>query len=253
MKRGTASLFFILTTFVLGVFGQKAEVAAEKKPATPALPSVKQVLDKYVTAIGGREAYLKIKSRSGSGTIEIPAMGIKGSFDSLYAPDAKMYMKMTIPGLGDMLEGSDGKTSWAVNPIQGSRTKAGKELAQGLLSANFYKDINLDTVYTKLEVVKKDKVNDRDVYVVKATKDDLPEDTYYFDAENGLLVRTDSTAITPEGQTTSSSYYEDYREADGVKIPQKLRIVTPQFQMILTITSLKNNVEVDETKFAMPK
>lgn len=253
MKKGTASLFFILTTFVLGAFGQKAEPATEKSPAAPALPSVKQILDKYVTAIGGREAYLKSKSRLTAGTLEIPAMGIKGSFESLAAPDAKSFMKMTIPGIGEMLEGSDGKSVWAVNPMQGSRTKTGKELAQGLMSANYYKDVNLEKIYTKLEVVKTDKVNDRGVYVVKATKDDLPEDTYYFDAENGLLVRTDSTAVSPEGEVLSSSYYEDFREVDGVKFPHKVRIVTPQFQMIMAITSHKNNVEVDESKFAMPK
>lgn len=253
MKKGTASLFFILTTFVFGAFGQKAETAAEKSPATPALPTVKQVLDKYVTALGGRDNYLKIKSRSSSGTIEIPAMGIKGVFESLEAPELRSYMKMTIAGIGEMIEGTDGKTVWAVNPIQGNRTKSGKELAQGLMTANFYKDINLDKLYTKVEVVKKDKVNDREVYVVRAAKDDLPDVTYYFDVENGLLVRSDSTAISPEGETASSAYYDDYRMVDGINVPHKVRLVNPQFQILMLLTSLKTNVEVDEAKFAMPK
>lgn len=253
MKKGTASLFFILTTLVLGAFGQKAETSAEKKPAMPELPTAKQVTDKYVTAIGGREAYLKIKSRSTAGTIELPMMGLKGSIETLAAPDAKSYIKMTLNGIGEMLEGSDGKTVWAINPIQGSRTKSGKELAQSMLINNFFKDIDLDKIYTKLEVVKKDKLNDRDVYIVKAAKDGLPEETFYFDIENGLLVRSDSTLISPEGEVAGSSYYEDYRVVDGINVPHKIRMVTPQLQIVTVLTSVKHNVEVDETKFSMPK
>lgn len=253
MKKGFTSLLIILTTFVLGAFGQKAEPAPEKKPVEAAMPSAKHIVDKYVTAIGGKDAYLKVKSRVSSGSIELSPMGIKGSFETLAESDAKSYSKLTLAGIGDILEGSDGKTVWTINPIQGNRVKAGKELQQNLLTYNFYKDVNLDTLYDKLEVIKKDKVNNRDVFVVKATKAGLPDEAYYFDAENGLLLRTDSTAISPEGEMASTSYYDDYRAVDGIMFPYKLRAVLPQFEIITTVTSVKHNVEVDQTKFAMPK
>jgi hypothetical protein len=51
-----------------------------KTVAPGATPTVDQVLDKYVDALGGRAAWKKITSRQSTGTIEVPALNLYGIF-----------------------------------------------------------------------------------------------------------------------------------------------------------------------------
>jgi hypothetical protein len=48
------------------------------------------------------------------------------------------------------------------------------------------------------------------------------------------------------------SYLDDYKVVDGVKIPHTLKQVNPAMTMVIKITEVKNNVEIEEAKFAKP-
>jgi hypothetical protein len=248
----------------VGVFGQTTTTVkpnpvvrtADAKPTTAAkLPTVKEVLDKYVAAIGGRAANEKIKTRSMKGTVELAPMGIKGTAESFAAAPGKSYTKMNLAGVGEIIEGFDGTTSWSVNPIQGSREKTGEELLQTKLTSAFNREINLDKHYSKMEVKAADKLGERDVYVVVATPSltGLSPETFYFDKQTGLLLRTDGTIVSPEGKMSYQTFYEDVREIDGVKLPFKTRTVTPQFEIINVVTEVKHNAPIEDAKFARPK
>lgn len=229
-------------------FAQKAE------PVKPAkLPTSKEILDKYVKALGGRDAIQKLKSRVASGTLELVPMNLKGAFEVYSAPEAKSYSKMSIGGIGDMLEGSDGKTAWSINPLQGSRDRTGAELTQSNLNNNFYRDIKLDQLFTKIEVKGIEKVGEREAYLVTATAEGVPAENWYFDTQTGLMLRSDLTAVTPEGNQQMTTFYEDMRSVDGVLVPYRLRIQTPQFTIVLNTTEVKHGVAIDDVKFAKPK
>ena len=119
-------------------------------------------------------------------------MGIKGAGETYLAAPDKSYSKVNLAGIGEMIESYDGTTAWSVNPIQGSRDKTGTELEETKISSNFYRDINLDKLYPKMEVKGIEKVGDNDAYIVMATPKDSTE-TFYFDTKTGLLLRSDST------------------------------------------------------------
>jgi hypothetical protein len=105
-----------------------------------------------------------------------------------------------------------------------------------------------------LELKGIEKVGESDTYVLVGTPDNnLPSDIFYFDTKSGLLVRQDTTAISPEGKMPGKTFLEDYREVDGVKVPFKTRTVLPQFELITTFTEVKNNVAVESSKFVKPK
>jgi hypothetical protein len=217
------------------------------------LPSVKEVLDRYVKALGGRDAIQKIKSRTASGTVELVPMNMKGTFESYAAPEAKSFSRLTIAGVGDLLEGTDGKSAWSVNPIQGSRERTGAELVQAKLLNDFYRDIRLEQLFAKIDVKGTSKVGNRDAYVLAAAADGLSPETWYFDTETGLLLRSDFTAIAPEGNQQMTVFYEDHRKIDGVMVPFRIRTQTPSFEIVLTSTEVKHNLPIDDSKFAKPK
>ncbi|MCC6326961.1 MAG: hypothetical protein IT174_00490 [Acidobacteria bacterium] len=240
-----AAIFFALLP---STFGQQAEPAKPIKP-----PSVNEILDKYVKALGGPAAIQAIKSRSVKGTLDLVPMNLKGTFESYAAPEAKAFSKLTIAGIGDLLEGTDGKTAWAINPIQGSRERTGAELLQAKLLNDFYRDINLAKLFPKMELTGTANVGVRNAYVVIASAEGLSPETWYFDTETGLMLRSDFTAIAPEGNQPMTVYYEDLRLVDGVKVPFRIRTKTPSFEIILTSTEVKHNLPIDDSKFSRPK
>ncbi len=266
MKFKTPILLTILFSMAAVAFGQKEPtktVAVPNKPAdvtklelkvnAAKMPTVAEILAKYVQAIGGRTAYEKIKSRMGKGTVELAPMNVKGTFEEYAAAPDKSLAKMMLAGIGEIVEGYDGKTAWSVNPISGNRDKEGLELAQTALIHNFYREINLDKLYQKMELKGIEKVGASDAYVVSATRGDLPTETFYFDTKSGLMIRQDSTLTTPEGATPTKVFFEDFHDVDGVKIAFKSRATLPQFNVITTYTEIKQNVAIEDAKFAKPK
>ncbi len=252
MKFKLTALAMIVFSALTSAFGQKAATPAEATAAAK-LPSVSEVLAKYVSAIGGREANEKIKSRQSKGTVELSPMGIKGTFETVGAPDSKSLTKMNLAGIGEMLEGSDGKTAWSQNPIQGAREKTGKEFQQAAITSNFFREINLDKLFADLKITGTTKVEGKDAYVIEASNEGLPTEKLYFDTKTGYLLRSDATLISPEGNQPATIYYDDVREVDGVKLPFKVRTILPQFEVLIMTTEVKHNVKVEDAIFARPK
>jgi hypothetical protein len=253
-------LLTILCALSLTAFGQKEAVKTktdtkpvDAKTATVKMPTVQEILANYVKAIGGKEANEKIKSRMSKGTVELSPMGVKGTFENYAAAPNKSSTKISLAGIGEFFDVYDGVSAWAVNPLQGSREKQGEELAQAKLTNTFNRETNLAKIYPKLELKGIEKVGADDAYVVTGSVANLPPDTFYFDTKSGLLVRQDTTAIAPEGNTPGKTYLEDYRTIDGVKVPFRTRSVLPQFELVTTFTEIKNNVPVEDAKFSKPK
>ena len=256
MKIFTASILFA-ALLSLTAFSQKPSSAtpAETSPSPAAikLPEAKEIIERYVRALGGRDALSKHKSRYEKGTIELSPMGIKGTVETFSRSDDRALTKLSIDGIGDIFEGFDGKTAWSVNPVQGNRVKSGTELAQAKRNSTFRRELNLDKMYDGLKVRGIEKVGERDTYVVVASSAGLPDDILYFDTETGLLMRSDSIVVTPEGNQAMSSFYDDYREVEGIKSAFKVRAKTPAFEINTAVSEVKYGVAIDDSKFVQPK
>ena len=251
MKR-TLMILTLCSAIAVVAFAQggQQKPATDAKPA--ALPTADQILDKYVQAIGGKAAIEKQTSRVSKGSFEIPAVGASGTAEIYEKAPNKNAAIITIPGFGVIQEGYDGKTAWAQDPQSGLREKAGAELATAKLDGEFHKPIKIKQLYPKIVVKGKDKVGDRDVFVVEATPVESSTETWYFDAQSGLILRQDAERESPQGKQAVQSFLEDYKEVDGVKIPFSIRQVTPQFTITIKIEDVKSNVPIDDAKFKKP-
>lgn len=256
MKSSFKILLTIITLAATTALSQTAP-AKSAEPAKPAastkLPTAQEILARFVKAIGGRESNAKVKSWTSKGTVELAPIGVKGTFEEISSAPDRSLTRMNLEGLGEFLDGYDGKVAWSSNPIQGSREKTGLELAQIKLNNNLYRFIDMDKLYSKLEVKGIEKVGDKDAYVLVATPAGLPASTMYFDVNSGLLLRSDNIVITPEGQQPVKVFIEEMKQVEGVMVPYKIKTVLPAFQILMTSTEIKSGPPIDDSKFARPR
>src|ERR1700761_2027537 len=111
----------------LGVMASIHGIAADEP-----LPKAEIVLDRYVEVTGGKAAYEKRKTEVPSGTVDLAAQNLKGTFTRYSAEPDKSYASMELEGVGKIETGAAGGVAWENSAILGPRLKSGEEKAQAL-------------------------------------------------------------------------------------------------------------------------
>ncbi|MEW6210650.1 MAG: hypothetical protein AB1631_19960 [Acidobacteriota bacterium] len=243
MKRILTTMLFIFVSAIL---------ALAQTPKPESLPSAEQIIDKYIQALGGRAAIEKITSRVAKGTIDVPVAGASGTVEAYLKAPGKGGSIASLSGLGEFLQGCDGKTAWTSDPFQGMRDLSGVELAAAKRESDIHDDLKYKQTFSKMTVTGKQKLGSIDVYVIDAVPVEGNPEKLYFDAQTGLLLRRDVEIESPQGKLPSENYLEDYREVDGVKIAHTVRQVTPAYELTIKFTEVKHNVPIDDAKFNKP-
>jgi len=245
----------LVLSFVLAVFAQAPQNPNQaKKPAsaTPSLPTVEQVLNRYVRALGGQPALSKLNSRVMKGTFEIPARQISGTAELVMQAPDHFYSLVSIPEGGDHILVFDGKAGWSRDPQTGLRELTGRALEELRRSSQFLYESRLRALFTQVRVVEKTMEEDRPVFVLEAVPAEGPAEQFYFDAETGLLLRHDSTQSTPDGDIPIEHRYSNYISVDGVQVPTLLRHRDSDLEWQVKFTEIRHNVPIDPAKFAKP-
>ncbi|MCI0665548.1 MAG: hypothetical protein L0220_31195 [Acidobacteria bacterium] len=258
MNRSVMSLLLSLMV-TIGVMAQdKPKTEAPKKDEKPAassaapLPTIDDILDKSIKAVGGKEAIEKLTSRTTKGSFEIEAMNLNGTFENFQKAPNKKATVISFPGVGTINEVFDGTKGWSANPMAGLNELTGAELAAAKRDSDFYSVINFKKNYPKIEVKGREKVGSSEAYLVEATPAEGSSLKFYFDVETGLLLRMDGEREFQKEKIPLEVYFEDYKAIDGVKIAHTVKQVTPMFAATIKLTEVKHNTEIDETKFNKP-
>src|SRR5215212_6627225 len=103
-----------------------AQAPAKPEPPAAALPDAREIINRHIKAIGGRDAILARKSMHAVGTLSIPAQGLGGPVEVFHAASPnRTHMKFSVSGIGDIAEGFDGSHGWSVSPMTGPMLKVG--------------------------------------------------------------------------------------------------------------------------------
>jgi outer membrane lipoprotein-sorting protein len=226
-----------------------APATASATPAT-AQPTADDILSKYIVAVGGQAAIDKLKTRTLKGTYAA-ASGESAGFDVDQAAPDKFHMAISLPN-GKMERVFDGAAGWEKGP-RGVNDLGGQILADMKSVFTLFSNLKLKEQFTRMSV-RKDKLNDRDVFMIAATRADGGRERLYFDAETGLLLRRSSSLQTPIGAVPQETNFEDYRDVDGVKVPFTVSVLTVDQGSTATIkySEIKNNAPVDDSVFSRP-
>jgi len=212
-------------------------------------PSADQLLDKYIQAMGGAAAIDKIASRVAKGSIEF---GDKSFPIDLYSKDPYRRISFTHMPEGDNVTAFDGHEGWLGMSGHPMREMHGPDIDAASIDADLHLPTHLRRMFSKVSTGGTEKVGDRDTYVVVGQREDKPPLHLYFDQQSGLLVRLVRFSETPLGRLPTQIDYADYREADGVKVPFRWTLARPNGRFTIQVTDLKQNVVVDDAKFAKP-
>jgi photosynthetic reaction center cytochrome c subunit len=225
--------------------------AAGKKPGeNAALPKPEELLDKYLAAIGGAAALDKITSRVQTG--KLLAFGGQTFPAEVYskAPD-KRVSTMHLEG-GDSVTAFDGQRGWLSVPGRPAHMMSASENDAARLDADLHFAEHVKTMYSKFNVAAGEKIDGHDTYLVECRTEERTPLRLYVDKESGLLLRLVRYAQSPLGLNPTQIDYADYREADGVKVPFRWTVARPGNRFTIQVEEMKQNVPVDDAKFAAP-
>jgi len=229
-----------------GAPGQPQAQQPQQGPPREARPSAESLFQKYEQAIGGSAAIAKISSRYMKGSLTSP-LGNSDFEQYNQAPD-KFWVSTTSPR-GARVQAWDGLQGW---------TRAGKvepmrDVTDVKITADFYRNLKFTDRYKGARVFRKEKVGDRDAWVVMVRIPDSPlSDMLYFDTDSGLLLRRTTLRRTALGPLPNTADFADYRDVGGVKMPFKVTLSTPDSLQNIQVSEIKFNVPVEDTRFAMP-
>ncbi|MBA4154310.1 MAG: peptidase M16 [Flavobacterium sp.] len=223
--------------FYFDKYGNKVEKPVAKTVSADV--TAKSVLDKYIAAIGGQKAVSDVKSimTTSSGTVQGMALEMTTKVTS----SNKLAVEMKAMGTTMMKQVVNENGAYMVQ--QGQRKdftgddlkemQAGAVPFEELTLAN-NKDITLGAV---------ENINGTDAYAVKNGKS-----TYYFDVKTGLKI-AEAKELEQGGQKmTQMTYYSDYKEVKGIKVPHKTTL-NIGVELELTTSDVKINEGVSDEDF----
>jgi photosynthetic reaction center cytochrome c subunit len=215
----------------------------------PNLPSADQILDKYLAAVGGADALMKVKSRVQKGNLE--AGGIRFPIE-VYSQGPDKRISISHPQGGESVTAFNGEVGW-LTIRNGIHMMTGSEREAARIDAELYFPARVRQLYNEFRVRPGEEIDGHQTYMVTATSVNLPSLRLYFDQQSGLLVRQMRFAETPLGRNPTQIDYADYKEIDGVKIPYRWTLARPNGSFTIKVDQVQQNVPIDEKLFVPPK
>ncbi len=226
--------------FYFDKYGNPAQKPATTK-AVPAGMTAKTILNNYIKAIGGEKAVSAVKSMMFEASATIPQAPAPLKYIMKKDATGRSLNSISLEGMGEMSKQVIG-------------TESGYVVTQGMrkdLTAEEFAEKKEGGAFEELELASKpgiaidkiEPVNGKDAYVIKNGKS-----TLFYDVASGLKVK-ESNITEMQGQTmTADTYFDDYREVKGVKVPYKITM-HQGIEINFVVSDVKINEGVTDADF----
>jgi photosynthetic reaction center cytochrome c subunit len=229
------------------------EILAE----TAGVPSVDQILNKYIEALGGAQRVSNLTSFAGKGTYA----GYETAFQKVpvdvlaKAPDQRATIAHMLDG--DSISTFDGHLGWLASP-ETLKPMPLIELTGGALDgakvdAELSFPARIKQTLTDWRVGYPEMIDNKEVQVLQGRLNPggLPV-KLYFDSNSGLLVRLVRYTNSLVGVNPTQIDYSEYRDVSGVKLPYRWIVTWTDGRSTIELSELRANVPINATKFAKP-
>src|SRR5690349_4332911 len=143
MNKATLLILGLLISLPTTLGGQPY---SQEKLTTEA-PSLEQILDRYVQALGGTPAMERVNSRISKGTFTSSQLKTKGPIELYAKAPNKWLMTLRAQGYGNYRRGFNGKVAWEKYP---GSDAAGNLAAFSKRDAEFYLPLKLRETYSNV-------------------------------------------------------------------------------------------------------
>jgi hypothetical protein len=247
MRPNTGNSTLIATLF-LALLLAAPVLGAEKA-------TVDGVLEKYVKAIGGKEAWNKVESRSIKAEFA-DRFGATSPWSLQAKAPNKRLTRMASSPWGVLLDGFDGTTAWSRSQ-NGVRTKGGDELSRAEKEADFRREVRLKELYPDLVFKGTETLDGEAVQVLESKPTPSSKERFSFSAKTGFLVRWQSEFKNAQGNDARVEIrYSEYRAVDGLQFPhvQQLRIsrAGQEIEFGMKVQEIKHNEKLEDSIFSKP-
>jgi zinc protease len=223
----------------------------EVKEAPMPLPAgltAEKVIENYITAIGGRKAWSKVKSLDMTMGATVQNMSLDMQVKKMQ-PNL-MLTQITLNGAMTMqkivFDGQKGKASG----MQGSENLEGEKLEEIKESAAMLPEANYLDGKTKLSLMGIEKLNATPAYVVAVEMPSGKKITEYYEVATGLKIREVSTVDGPQGESAQITDLSDYRTVKpGVMIPHTTTLDMGAQLIKLEMKSITLNGKMNNADF----
>lgn len=236
---------------LVGALALAAALAAPASAVAQELPPAQEIIDRYVEAIGGREAATASVATRSVGSFQMPAMGVTGDLETVSGPDGATAMKVTIPGMGDMLSGYTGEVGWSMDPMTGPRLLDGGELDAMREQSNRLYAVRDASLFESFETTGENEYDGEACWEVHYVWVSGRETTECYSKDSGLIIAQTTAQESPMGTVDVVTRMTDYERFGDLLVPTTMRQSMMGQEQILTISEVQYG-DVDRSLLEPP-
>jgi hypothetical protein len=229
----------------------QSPAGAQGQMSADVLPAAATLVARHIEAVGGAQAFRAVQSVQARGRLEIPAQGVVATFELLSARPARMVYRVTVPGVGRIENGYDGRVGWSLSPIAGPELVTGRQLEEMAEDAWFDGPLKDPARVRSLTTVDRASFDDRPAFRVRVVFQTGREQFEYYDAETGLQIGSEATRATPQGLVPTVNILRDYRQFGPLLQATTFVQRALGFEQVVTLTSWEYD-RVASSAFTLP-
>jgi len=200
-------------------------------------PTPEEIIARYVEALGGEETLRAHTSLVLTGSFDMPAMGMSGNLTThSMAPD-KSVSVISLPGMGETVQGYNGEIAWAEDAMQGPRVLDGDALEQVKRDTRFHAPLEYADLYPEQTSAGEAEWDGQAAWQLDLVDTGGNEMSQYFSKETGLLLGVAGTQESEMGAMDMEITFSEYKDFDGQMLPTSTNMSFVSMGMAFTTTT----------------
>jgi len=216
--------------------------------------NVDEIINKHLKAHGDIDKWETIESMEITG--RFAAFSVEEDFYCIKTDKGEYYSELFL-GQHKVYEGFDGNKGWSLDPWQelGYPRELNKaEVNVFLQKADFFSPFyKYEEKGSEVKLLENKDVDGMPMYVIELTRKDGGSETWYLDVNTYLEYKCESGWVDFAYPSPAETYFDDFRDVDGLIIPHFVERTFSQRDRILQIEKIAFNVEVNPELFIIAK
>ena len=230
----------------IGLFAVAAMMSIQSVKAQTA----DEVIDKYVTALGGKEKILSLKSVKKVGSLNVQGMDVGLTITRVQGVGSRN--DISVPGMGEGFQVVNPIKGWDFMPFMGQTSPeevSGDKLKSFLSLLDIQGSlVNYKEKGSQVEMSGKEKVENAECYKLKLTDKQGVISTLFIDSKSNYLVKSIITAKSSNGDINTELSFGDFKKTDEGYIFPFSEVMD---RGTIIFTSIETNKPVDEKIFTV--